>query len=177
MNPSIRKHRYRFAFGIAALVCTGASALHPFGAPKRDTQPLPLLTPWASAEVSRLFQRSCMDCHSNSTNWPWYSYVAPTSWLVERDVHSGRRHLNLSGWQQYTNEQKQKLLADIASVVKNGEMPLPQYLLIHRQAALSSQEIETLYQWARTERKKLREIDGSTRLPSADALSGIDSSR
>jgi hypothetical protein len=108
------------------------------------------------AEITTIFKRSCMDCHSSQTTWPWYSYVAPVSWLVERDVRRGRDYMNLSEWQQYTLQQRQKLLADVASTVKNGEMPLPQYTLIHRQARLSEVDRDLVYQWARGERRRLR---------------------
>jgi hypothetical protein len=64
--------------------------------------------------------------------------------------------MNLSEWQQYTFEQRQKLLADVASAVKNGEMPLPQYTLIHRQASLSDADRDLIYQWVRKERRRLR---------------------
>jgi len=97
-----------------------------------------------------------MDCHSNQTVWPWYSYMAPVSWLVERDVRRGRDHLNLSEWPQYTFQQKQELLADIATAVKNGEMPLRQYTLIHRRARLSEADTDMVYTWARAERRRLR---------------------
>jgi hypothetical protein len=107
-------------------------------------------------EVKALLGRSCRDCHSNQTVWPWYSYVAPTSWLVERDVRRGRDHMNLSHWPQYNFKQREKLLADIASVVKNHEMPLPQYTLIHRGAKLSDAERDILYHWARQERRKVK---------------------
>jgi len=100
--------------------------------------------------------RACMDCHSNQTVWPWYSYVAPMSWLVERDVRRGREEMNLSDWQQYTSKQREKLLADIASAVKNGEMPLRQYMLVHRRARLSDAERDMVYGWARVERRRLR---------------------
>jgi hypothetical protein len=78
------------------------------------------------------------------------------SWLVERDVHRGRNRLNLSEWQQYTVEQQEKLLADIASAVKNREMPLTQYTLVHREAKLSDAETDLVYGWARVERRKLK---------------------
>jgi hypothetical protein len=97
-----------------------------------------------------------MDCHSNQTVWPWYSYVAPMSWLVERDVQSGRNRINFSEWDRYTAKQQKKLFADIASAVKNGEMPLPQYTLVHPQAKLSDAERDMVYGWARVERRKLR---------------------
>jgi hypothetical protein len=64
--------------------------------------------------------------------------------------------MNLSEWQKYTFQQRQKLLADVASVVKNGEMPLPQYTLIHRQARLSEADRDLVYQWARKERRRVR---------------------
>jgi hypothetical protein len=78
------------------------------------------------------------------------------SWLVERDVHEGRDQLNLSEWSSYTFKQREKLLADIASAVKNREMPLPQYMAVHRHARLSDAETDIVYGWARTERRKLR---------------------
>jgi hypothetical protein len=76
--------------------------------------------------------------------------------MIERDVRRGREHMNLSGWQQYTFEEKEKLLADIATVVKNDEMPLHQYTLVHRQTKLSEADTDMLYNWARGERRRLR---------------------
>jgi hypothetical protein len=78
------------------------------------------------------------------------------SWLVERDVRRGRDYINLSEWNQYTSKQREKFLADIASVIKNGEMPLPQYTLIHRDAKLSNADTDLLYAWARAERRRLK---------------------
>ena len=141
----------------ATLVAVCSMTVHPFGVPKQfqaqvgsiDDLKLP-------AEITSIFKRSCMDCHSSQTTWPWYSYVAPASWLVERDVRRGRDHMNFSEWQQYTLQKQQKLLADVASAVKNGEMPLHQYTFIHRQARLTDAERDLVYQWARRERRRLR---------------------
>ena len=105
------------------------------------------------AEITTIFKRSC---HSSQTTWPWYSYVAPVSWLVERDVRRGRDHMNFSDRQQYTFQQRQKLLADVASAVKTGEMPLRQYAFIHQDAKLTDADRDLVYQWARTERRRLR---------------------
>jgi hypothetical protein len=80
------------------------------------------------------------------------------SWLVERDVRRGRDDLNFSEWNQYTFKQREKLLADIASAVKNREMPLPQYTLVHRDAKLSDADTDLLYGWARVERRKSKAI-------------------
>jgi len=150
-------HRWVLVAVFATLLTVCSMTVHPFGAPKQyqphgasiDDLKLP-------AEITTIFKRSCADCHSSQTTWPWYSYVAPVSWLVERDVRRGRDHMNLSEWQQYTFQQRQKLLADAASAVKNGEMPLRQYTFVHRQAKLTDAERDLVYQWARRERRKLR---------------------
>ena len=151
------RHGWASITALAGLVAVCSVTLHPFGAPKQfqghmtsiDNLKLP-------TEITAIFKRSCVDCHSSQTVWPWYSYVAPMSWLVERDVRRGRDRMNLSEWQQYTFQQRLKLLADIASTVKNGEMPLHQYTLIHRQARLSEAYRDLVYQWARGERRRLR---------------------
>jgi hypothetical protein len=131
--------------------------VHPSGAAKQfQAQAASIDDLKIPAEITSIFRRSCVDCHSNQTTWPWYSYVAPVSWLVERDVRRGRDHMNFSEWQQYTLQQRQKLLADVASAVKNGEMPLRQYTFIHRQAKLTDAEKDLVYQWARGERRRPR---------------------
>jgi hypothetical protein len=76
--------------------------------------------------------------------------------MVERDVRHGRDHMNLSYWPQYSLNRQEKLLAEIATVVKNREMPLPQYTLIHKQAKLSDAELDVLYHWARMERRNVK---------------------
>jgi len=78
------------------------------------------------------------------------------SWLVERDVRRGRDRMNLSEWHQYTLAQQEKLLADVASAVKNREMPLPQYTLVHHDARLSDTDTDLVYEWARLERRRLK---------------------
>lgn len=78
------------------------------------------------------------------------------SWLVEKDVSKGRERLNFSEWDQYTFKRRQELLADIATAVKNREMPLPQYTLIHHDAKLSEVDTDLLYGWARVERRRMK---------------------
>jgi hypothetical protein len=78
------------------------------------------------------------------------------SWLVERDVSHGRDHMNFSRWDQYTFKEQERLLADIASAVKNREMPLRQYTLVHRHAKLSDADRDILYGWARAERRRVK---------------------
>lgn len=161
---ALLRHPWISIAALAALVAVCSIIVHPYDAPKQfpghkasiDDLKLP-------AEITTIFKRSCADCHSSQTAWPWYSYVAPVSWLVERDVRRGRDHMNFSEWQQYTMQQRQKLLADVASAVKNGAMPLPQYTFIHRQATLSDAERDLVYQWARRERRRLRAESQSPR--------------
>jgi len=90
---------------------------------------------WDSPETRQLARRACFDCHSNETGWRWYSYVAPVSWLVARDVNGGRRHLNFSEWNR-----PQRHAADVAEMVKTGEMPPWFYLPLHPSAKLSDEE-------------------------------------
>src|SRR5579863_5494759 len=94
---------------------------------------------WNSPATRELIRRACFDCHSNHTVWPWYSNVAPVSWLVQNDVNGGRRHLNFSEW-----DHPQRHAKDVAAQVKEGEMPLWYYLPMHRAAKLSSAEKEAL---------------------------------
>jgi cbb3-type cytochrome oxidase cytochrome c subunit len=91
---------------------------------------------WDSIQTRELAKVACFDCHSNETIWPWYSNIAPVSWLVYYDVVDGRRRMNFSDWQNI------RLLepGEIASVVNEGEMPPFQYLLIHNSARLSATE-------------------------------------
>jgi hypothetical protein len=143
--------------GFAGLLVLGSVAVHPSGSVKEpEPQTATAATLHTSPDVAATLKRSCMDCHSNRTVWPWYSYVAPMSWLVERDVRRGRDHVNFSEWDQYTFKERRKLLADIATTVKNREMPLPQYTLVHRHAKLSDADTDVLCGWARVERRKLR---------------------
>jgi hypothetical protein len=151
------RHPWSSLSGFAALVVLSSMAVHPFGSVKRtDGKGVHINDLKMPLEVKNLFERSCRDCHSSQTVWPWYSYVAPTSWMVERDVRHGRDHMNLSYWPQYSLNRQEKLLAEIATVVKNREMPLPQYTLIHKEAKLSDAELDVLYHWARMERRNVK---------------------
>ena len=146
--------KWMIAGAISLLVLAVCSAaVHPFGPIKQQQSSSSDIA--ISPEVGAILERSCADCHSNRTVWPWYSHIAPVSWLVERDVSRGRDRLNFSSWPGYAINQRRKLLADIASAVENREMPLPQYTILHRAAKLSDRDREMIYQWARQERRKL----------------------
>jgi hypothetical protein len=102
----------------------------------------------APANVRAILRRACYDCHSNETVWPWYSHIAPFSWLVARDVRSGREELNFSTWNRITTKQQVKKLKESWEEVAEGEMPPWFYLGIHRDAALSAEDRKALRNWA-----------------------------
>lgn len=99
------------------------------------------------AEVTSILERSCSDCHSNTTTWPWYSNVAPVSWSVIEHVNHGREELNFSEWGTYSAERRQRKLEEICEEVTERHMPHPQYLWLHWDAELSESDIATLCGW------------------------------
>ena len=99
------------------------------------------------ADVKAVFERSCKNCHSDETSWPWYSYVAPVSWVVARDVHRARKTMNLSEWGDYSSNKKTDKLEEICEQVANGDMPDRKYMLIHRRAGPTAKERDVVCQW------------------------------
>jgi mono/diheme cytochrome c family protein len=97
---------------------------------------------WDNPRTKELFYRVCGNCHSNNTTWPWYSSVAPASWLIQRDVDEGREHFNVSMWAA----QKVNKGRDAAGELSNGEMPPWFYILGHPEAKLSDNEKTQLVQ-------------------------------
>ena len=106
-------------------------------------------------EVLAILERSCSDCHTSNTRWPWYSYIAPVSWLVADDVKEARRRLQLSEWSTYPPKKAAKKLEDMCEEVKDGEMPLKSYLLLHPEARLSDADKQLLCDWAEQERPRV----------------------
>jgi hypothetical protein len=97
--------------------------------------------------VMATLSRACNDCHSNRTEWPWYSNVAPVSWLVAHDVNDGREELNFSEWGASKEKEPGKLLGKICSEMTDGEMPMATYTLIHPQAKLTREEVQNVCRW------------------------------
>lgn len=102
----------------------------------------------APPEVLAVLRRSCYDCHSHEVRWPWYSYLAPVSWLVASDVAEAREHLDFSTWNRYSAEEREDLREDTFDQVAEGEMPLPLYLRLHPEARVSGAELALLRAWA-----------------------------
>jgi len=97
-------------------------------------------------QVSAILVRSCQDCHSNHTNWPWYSQVAPISWIISKHVSKGREMLDFSAWADRPPSEGERML--ICDAVSSGDMPLTSYKMIHRQAKLSAQDVRLICDWA-----------------------------
>lgn len=94
-----------------------------------------------------VLERACANCHSNETKWPWYSYVAPASWLLEQDVSEGRKFLNFSRWPDYGPAGQSQLSAAASSQVQAGAMPPARYLALHPEARLTKAEKDQLVAW------------------------------
>lgn len=112
-----------------------------------------------SPEAAAILKRSCNDCHSNQTRWPWYSNIAPVSWFVINHVNDGRRDLNFSDWAQYSQSEQAGLLRQMCREVKSGMMPLTSYLRLHSDATLSSEDVKTLCDWANAESQRAQASD------------------
>lgn len=105
-----------------------------------NPEPLGSAITWDSPQTEALMRRACYDCHSNDTRWPFYAYIAPVSWLVTDDVREGRDAMNLStGTGEIEGE-------EMIEQIREGEMPLPAYLITHPEANLSPAEREQLIQ-------------------------------
>lgn len=98
--------------------------------------------------VMEQLRKSCFDCHSNQVNLPWYSKVAPSSWLLAGHIKEGRSYLNFSEWASYSSREKIGLLDDIRDEVSAGKMPLRSYLLVHGEARVDSAQISSIVKWA-----------------------------
>ena len=106
-------------------------------------------------EVTSILDRSCRDCHSNQTVWPWYSNVAPLSWWVIDHANQGRSNLNYSEWGKLAPDRRDRKLRQICDEVQDGVMPLTSYLPMHPTAKLSEQDKKTLCDWTDKERERL----------------------
>jgi hypothetical protein len=120
------------------VVVFGLLQLVPYG--RNHTNPPTVAEPaWDSSQTRSLAVRACFDCHSNESVWPWYSNVAPVSWLVYRDVMEGRSRMNFSEWNR-----QQPGTGEITAIIQEGEMPPAIYTPMHPSARLTSAEKEQL---------------------------------
>lgn len=134
----------KILLGIGLVLVGGFLLLQliPYG--RNHTNPPVVEEPnWDSPQTRALAERACFDCHSNETEWPWYSNIAPVSWLVQQDVAEGREHLNFSTWGRGGEGEEAE---ELYEVIVEGEMPMQNYLLTHPEARLSDAEKTALAQ-------------------------------
>ncbi len=129
---------------VAGIVLFGLIQLVPYGRSHTDP-PVAKEPNWDSPRTRQLAVIACFDCHSNQTTWPWYTNIAPFSWLIQRDVDEGRRRLNFSEWNI-----PQRGGREIGETVLRGSMPPIQYVIIHTNAILSQTDKEALAQGLQT---------------------------
>jgi hypothetical protein len=111
-------------------------------------------------QVAAILHAACYDCHSSETRWPWYSHIAPMSWLIASDVKEGREHLNLSDWPNDNPTHAAKRLENMSDEVGSGEMPLKKYTKIHADARLTERLRKELTDWLDAEAARLKSMTG-----------------
>ncbi len=136
-------------FALAAVaVIVGQVETEQRVAVERRNQGLPLLF---HSEPAQVLVRACGNCHSNHTDWPWYSHVAPVSWWVERHVREGRERLDFSEWETYSPWQRRDKLESICGLISTGRMPPRLYNSMHPEAKLTEMEKRAVCAWAKEE--------------------------
>lgn len=98
-------------------------------------------------EIQTILTTSCYDCHSNNTNYPWYNKIQPITWLLENHISKGKEELNFSEFGDYSKRRKKNKLKSIISQIKDEEMPLSSYTIIHDDAILTEQEKTNIISW------------------------------
>jgi hypothetical protein len=115
-------------------------------------------------QVRSILQRSCQDCHSDNTQWPWYAHVPPVSWELQNDVSRGRAFMNLSKWNEYSEAKRHGFTAAIGAATKRGVMPPPKYVWIHGNSRLSAADLKELQRWVIAETMaRSQKLEGSSR--------------
>lgn len=108
------------------------------------------------ADVATILKTSCYDCHSNNTVYPWYAQVQPAAWWLDEHIKDGKKDLNFSEFKSYSIRRQYRKLEEIDELVKEGEMPLDEYLWIHKNAKLNVQQKLVLANWVTTLRDTIK---------------------
>jgi hypothetical protein len=122
--------------------------------PVDETQTLYAAEPVPS-NVRAILDRSCNDCHSNRTVWPWYAQVSPVSWFLMDHVKDGRKELNFDAWGGYTPRRQARKLQETCEQVERWEMPIKSYLRLHPDASLSDADRQALCDWSKAFRARI----------------------
>ena len=105
--------------------------------------------------VMALLKRSCYDCHSNHTEYPWYSKITPVNWWLYNHINDGKRHFNFSDFNAGTYKRRAKRLDEVGETVEKHEMPLSSYLWIHKDARLNDDQRKMIIDWAKGAEQKI----------------------
>ena len=147
---------------MAIVLCLGIIAIQFYRPARENLLILPEQTLEATTQVPenirQTLARSCNDCHTNTTDWRWYSNIAPVSWKMVEHVEDGRKELNFSIWGTYTTGRKLKKLDEICEEITSKVMPLDQYVWIHWDVKLSDEEINSICEWTKKESYRLAPI-------------------
>ena len=141
------------AFSVAQLIPVGARSNPPVDSTLTIEANMHL-----PQNVQKVFDKACRNCHSNITEWPWYSKIAPMSWLVAKDVTRARNIMNLSEWSAQAGRTPQSaigVLTAACSGIQSGRMPLPQYVLLHPEAKLTAEDKAAFCSWSVQETRQL----------------------
>ena len=101
----------------------------------------------APEKISTLLKNACYDCHSNETVYPKYAFIAPVSWSVKSHVNEGREHLNFSIWETYNKDLKKNMITKSIQTIQSKAMPMPGYIVYHKEANLSEAERALMIQY------------------------------
>src|SRR5437868_6559096 len=130
MSPVVAARWARWALAFVLIVLIGAQFV---GANRTNpaSRPEASLLKKTPPDVRAILDRSCRDCHSNETSWPWYSHIAPISWMLLQHVNAGRDRMNYSEWTSYDSDDQDKFLNGMCTLPSKRRMPLPSYLWFH----------------------------------------------
>lgn len=150
------------AFGIIQLIPVGFN--NPPVVPEQDF----LIANAAPENIRKVVRNSCYDCHSHESKYPWYSKVAPVSWMLKHHIDDGRKHLNFSTWTTYTPKRMDHKLEEFNEAITEGWMPMDKYLWMHKDAVLSPDEKNTLSNWVKEVRAKVGYVPEKGAKPKSD---------
>jgi hypothetical protein len=112
-------------------------------------------------DVDLILTRACADCHSNATKYPAYASITPVNFFMAGHIKDGRKHLNFDEWGTYSAKKRAKKYEEICEMVQTREMPLPSYLWLHGESALSDADIQALCDWSRIEAAKIESANAA----------------
>ena len=145
---------------MVGIVLVGGIVLIQFFQPERnlgnvDTENDLVTVAMVPDSLATILKNSCYDCHSNRTEYPWYSYISPVSWYLEKHIRKGKEKLNMSDFGNLEKGMKIGVLADVCDVMESGSMPLKSYLVIHKSALVNEAEKKAICSWSELEALKI----------------------